>query len=75
MEDNHNISAKENVSCGKWSLTEEEDAFQETHGWWLQGVISIIVGSFGFIMNIITIYILSKERLNRIFFNKLSFFI
>ena len=58
-------------SCGKWGLTQDQRQFQENHGWWVQGLGSVIFGCFGFIMNIITIYILSQQKLNKIFFNKL----
>jgi len=58
-------------SCGKWGLTPDQNDFQEEHGWWVQGLGSVMVGCFGFIMNSITLYVLTRQKLKKIFFNKL----
>ena len=58
-------------SCGKWGLTQDQNDFQEEHGWWVQGLGSVVVGCFGFIMNSITLYVLTRQKLKKIFFNKL----
>ena len=63
--------SNETFSCGKWGLTKDQDDFQEHHGWWVQGLGSMIVGCFGFLMNSITLYILLQPKLKKIFFNKL----
>lgn len=61
----------ETNSCGKWGLSEDQREFQEVHGWWVQGLGSVIIGCFGFVMNSITLYILTRQKLRKIFFNKL----
>ena len=65
-------SSSSNFSCGRWNLTKEENEFQEAHGWWVQSFASLIIGSFGIIVNLITIVVLSTTKeLRKLFFNKL----
>ena len=71
MEQGNNISFQENFTCGKWNLTEDEANFEKEHGWWVQGLASIIMGCLGFVVNIIMIIILSTQEFRKIFFNKL----
>ena len=60
-----------NFSCGRWNLTKEENEFQEVYGWWVQSFASLIIGSFGIIVNMVTIVVLSTKELRKLFFNKL----
>ena len=60
-----------NFSCGKWNLTKEENDFQEIHGWWVQSLASLVIGSFGILVNMVTIVVLSTAGLRKLFFNKL----
>ena len=71
MEQGNNVSFRENFTCGKWNLTEDEANFEKEHGWWVQGLASIIMGCLGFVVNIIMIIILSTQEFRKIFFNKL----
>ena len=67
----HHIGSS-NFSCGRWTLTKEENEFQEIHGWWVQSFASLVIGSFGIIVNLITIVVLSTAaELRKLFFNKL----
>ena len=60
-----------NFSCGKWNLTEEENYIQENVGFWVVGVLSLISGVFGICLNIVTVVIILKSVLRKLFFNKL----
>ena len=72
MEDFKNKFAnEEKFNCGVWNLTEEEDGIQHLHSWWVQGIASMLVGTIGSLLSIISIIVLSDEKLNRILFNKL----
>ena len=71
MEATQNLTLQENFTCGKWNLTEYEANIQNVHGWWVQGLASIIMGLFGIVVNIIMIIVLSSQEFRRIFFNKL----
>ena len=66
---------RQNFTCGKWQLSQAEEDFQKIHGWVVQGVVSIVVGVFGLIMNILALHILSKKKLYRKFFNKLLIYL
>ena len=54
---------RQNFTCGKWQLSQEEEDFQKIHGWVVQGLVSVVVGVFGLIMNILALHILSKKKL------------
>ena len=69
-EENKDILTK-NFSCGKWNLTEYENNIQEQFGFWVVGVISFISGLGGICLNIITVVIILKSTLRKLFFNKL----
>ena len=69
-EENKDILTK-NFSCGKWNLTEYENNIQEQFGFWVVGVISFISGLGGICLNIITVVIILKSMLRKLFFNKL----
>ena len=71
MEFRGNVSFQENFTCGKWNLTDDQANFEKEHGWWVQGLASIIMGCLGFVVNIIMIIILSTREFRKIFFNKL----
>ena len=72
MEDFKNKFAnEEKFDCGVWNLTEKEDGIQHLHSWWVQGLASMLVGTIGSLLSIISIVVLSDEKLNRILFNKL----
>ena len=69
--DEDEFFVSKNFSCGKWNLTKEENEFQEVHGWWIQSFASLIIGSFGILVNMVTILVLSTKELRKLFFNKL----
>ena len=71
MEEVTNATFQQNFTCGKWNLTEKEENIQKVHGWWIQGLASIIMGCFGVVVNIIMIIVLSSKEFRKIFFNKL----
>ena len=71
MEEVANSTFQQNFTCGKWNLTEKEENIQKVHGWWIQGLASIIMGCFGVVVNIIMIIVLSSKEFRKIFFNKL----
>ena len=66
-----NMTAYENFTCGKWNLTEKEDSIQKEHGWWVQGIASVITGCCGVIANILLLIVLFSPSFRKIFFNKL----
>ena len=61
----------ENFTCGKWNLTEQEYHIMGWHGWWIQGLASIVLGTIGIIVSTLAIIVLSNNKLSGIFFNKL----
>ena len=60
-----------NFSCGRWDLTKEENDLQESIGFWVQSIASLVIGSFGILVNMVTIVVLSTADLRKLFFNKL----
>ena len=60
-----------NFSCGRWDLTKEENELQESIGFWVQSIASLVIGSFGILVNLVTIVVLSTPDLRKLFFNKL----
>ena len=71
MSTNDNSTLPKNFTCGKWNLTEHEIYVQKEHGWWIQGLASIMMGCFGVIVNILLIIVLSSKEFRKVFFNKL----
>ena len=71
MEELTDTTFEQNFTCGKWNLTEKEETIQKVHGWWIQGLASIIMGCVGVLVNIIMIIVLSSKEFRKIFFNKL----
>ena len=71
MEATDNITIQENFTCGKWNWTDYENNVQFIHGWWVRGLLSIIIGLFGVIFNLLMIVVLSSQDFRKIFFNKL----
>ena len=64
----NNVTEGKNLSC---KMSESETKFYEVFSWWLAGVCTVTVASFGLILNFIAIYILCKQRMRESFFNRL----
>ena len=71
MEVENNFSLNENFSCGKWNWTESEVKFEIVFGWWIHGVVSIVIGIFGIIVNFLFFYVLTSRAFCHSLFNKL----
>ena len=62
---------QDSFSCGKWNLTEEEYTIKNNHGWWVQGLASLMIGLIGIVLSSAAIIVLSDRKLNGILFNRL----
>ena len=52
--------------------TEEEWAFLTTTSWWIQGIASLVLSSFGLLLNSLAAFILvSSKKSESVFFNRL----
>ena len=65
-----NFSADEsqNMSC---EITKAQKQFYSVYSWWLGGIGTIFVASFGLLFNTIAISILCNKRMKESFFNRL----
>ena len=54
MEPNDNSTFQKEF-CGKWDWSEYQSDVESSHGWWIHGIVSLIVGMIGIGVNVIFI--------------------
>ena len=70
MEPNDNSTFQKEF-CGKWDWSEYQSDVESSHGWWIHGIVSLIVGLIGIGVNVIFIRVLTCQEFRKILFNKL----
>ena len=60
-----------NITCDYTELTPEEDLFLKSYAWWIEIIGNLLVGIIGFVLNFITLIVLSTKSMRNNFFNRL----
>ena len=63
-----NRTQHDNMRC---EISENQVKFYEIYAWWIKGITSVCISTFGIIFNTIAIYVLCHKRMRGSFFNRL----
>ena len=64
MEPNDNSTLQKEF-CGKWDWSEYQSEVESSHGWWIHGIVSLIVGLIGIGVNVIFIRVVDLSRVSK----------
>ena len=57
------------LTCNSTSFTPEQKMLFEKYGWWMETMGHLVLGSFGIVINCITIFIMSRSNMRKSLFN------